>query len=287
MSKPPSLIKWSGSKRGQSEAIAALFPAQRTGTYFEPFLGGGSMLFFGAQRFPKACASDIYAPLVEIWVSVKERPDDVKADYLRDWTALQSDFPDYFYEVRSRFNEARRGQDLLFLSRTCVNGIIRFNSSGEFNNALHLTRRGMKPAKFDSVVDSWSAVLGNTEFLVADYSWILERVRPGDFVYMDPPYANSHNRYVEDLDVERFMSFLVQLNNAGAKWALSFDGVRGGDDFSYAVPEGLYRHKIIINTGHSLVQRVLNGKKVNVAESLYINYEPDAAGLRQLELDLH
>lgn len=286
MNKPPSLIKWSGSKRSQAAAIARLFPNETNGTYWEPFLGGGSVLYFGAQSFARVEASDLYAPLVEIWSSVKEDPSGVKAAYRADWEALQTDFPDYFYEVRTRFNTGKRGQDLLFLSRTCVNGIIRFNAKGEFNNALHLTRRGMKPKMFGDVVDRWSAVLGNVQFKVADYASILSRVKHGDFVYLDPPYANSHNRYVEDLDVDRFMEFLEGLNVAKVKWALSFDGTRGEDDFSYAVPKKLYRHRIMMDTGHSHVQQVLNGTRETVVESLYVNYDPERSSLRQLKFDI-
>ena len=275
MNKPPSLIKWSGSKRSQAEIIAGFFPSNRTGTYYEPFLGGGSVLYFGAQKFKNARASDLYAPLIEIWKSVKETPDDLKRTYASDWAELQEDFPDYFYKVRERFNVGKMGSDLLFLSRTCVNGIIRFNAKGEFNNALHLTRRGMQPSLFGRVVDRWSRVLGNTTFSVGDYAQILKTVRRDDFVYFDPPYANSHNRYVEDLDVGRFMGFLDELNSRGVKWALSFDGERGGEDFSYAVPKDLYVRRVRMNTGHSLVQKVLNGTQVNVVESLYLNYESD------------
>ena len=286
MNKPPSLIKWSGSKRAQADAIAALFPANRRGTYYEPFLGGGSVLYLGAQRFKNARASDLYAPLIEIWRTVKESPEAVKRAYTIDWTELQGDFPDYFYKVRERFNSDKRGLDLLFLSRTCVNGIIRFNVKGEFNNALHLSRRGMKPTIFGKVVDDWSRVLGNTTFSVGDYSQILDTVKRNDFVYFDPPYVHSHNRYVEDLDVGRFMSFLAELNGRGVKWALSFDGTRGGEDFSYAVPETLYRRRVMMNTGHSLVQKVLNGMQETVVESLYLNYEPECSGLEQLNFHL-
>lgn len=286
MNKPPSLIKWSGSKRSQAETISALFPDDANVTYWEPFLGGGSVLYYGAQYFRRAEASDLYQPLIEVWTSVKNNPQNVKDSYRSDWDALQSAFPDYFYTVRNRFNSEKKGQDLLFLSRTCVNGIIRFNSKGEFNNAIHLTRRGMQPQLFSAIVDRWASVLGNVRFSVADYEEILGRVKAGDFVYLDPPYANSHNRYVEDLDIGRFMRFLDSLNRSDVKWALSFDGVRGSDDFTYSVPEDLYRRRIKIETGHSHVQQVLNGTKQTVIESLYVNYDPCPRRLNQLKFNL-
>jgi len=273
-SKPPSLIKWTGSKRAQSLSIAQFFPPAGNSTYFEPFLGGGAMLYYGAKHFKRAIASDIYQPLVDLWQHVKESSDQVIADYQHDWQLLQDNFPNYFFDVRQRFNLTPSGQDLLFLSRTCVNGIIRFNKQGEFNNSIHLSRRGMKPILFSKIAKRWAAELSHTTFLAQDYSEILHQVRPNDFVYMDPPYANSHNRYAEDLDIERFVNFLFALNKKKVKWALSFDGSRNGEDFSYDLPTALYCYKTELSNGHSAVQKVLNSSVEEVRESLYLNYNP-------------
>ena len=272
--KPPSLIKWTGSKRSQAEAIARLFPPSGEGTYFEPFLGGGAMLYFGAQRFPHAVASDIYRPLIDLWQRIKDCPDKVLADYTSDWALLQQDFPKHFFTVRTRFNENPSGQDLLFLSRTCVNGIIRFNRQGKFNNSIHLSRRGMTPHLFGKVVDAWSQTLSTTDFLSQDYAEIAHQAKAGDFVYMDPPYANSHNRYAADLDIGRFLGFLALLNKKKVNWALSFDGSRDGKDLSYEIPPELYKFRTRLSSGHSAVQKVLNASVEEVKESLYLNYIP-------------
>ena len=271
---PPSLVKWTGSKRSQANAIAALFPKDCGGRYFEPFLGGGAVLYHGARRFKSAIASDIYAPLIDLWRTVKDAPETIVERYTKEWTALQADFPGHFFVVRERFNSAPNGQDLLFLSRTCVNGIIRFNRQGRFNNSIHLSRRGMKPQLFAQIVRRWTLALKNTEFAVRDYAEIAEVARSGDFVYLDPPYANSHNRYAEDLDVDRFLRFLGDLNQKNVLWALSFDGVRGDSDMTYAIPEELYKFRTTLTSGHSAVQKVLNGSIEQVDESLYLNYIP-------------
>lgn len=275
---PPSLIKWTGSKRSQSEAIAAFFPANRSGRYFEPFLGGGAVLYHGARHFKSAVASDIYAPLINLWKSVKEYPDAVVEAYRNDWEKLQASFPGYFFKVRDRFNAEQNGQDLLFLSRTCVNGIIRFNRQGQFNNSIHLSRRGMKPHLFAAIVERWNATIQNTEFRVRDYSEVADEATHGDFVYLDPPYANSHNRYCEDLELGRFLDFLDALNRKGTSWALSFDGIRGDADLTYALPKELYRYHTTLPSGHSAVQKVLNRSLENVNESLYLNYLPPHNG---------
>ncbi len=283
---PPSLIKWTGSKRSQAAAIAAFFPRKRDVGYFEPFLGGGAVAYLAAQTFTRVSASDLYAPLIDLWGNVKLHPEDVINQYKDDWGKLQSDFPGYFFEVRDRFNKNPNGQDLLFLSRTCVNGIIRFNKKGEFNNSIHLSRRGMKPAIFGKIVTRWNSVLGNTTFSTHDYSEILEDVGRGDFVYLDPPYFNSHNRYVQDLDIEKFLVFLDALNRKGARWALSFDGSRGDENLTYELPRELYRYHTKLTSGNSAVQKVLNDAVQKVDESLYLNYQPESTSAEQLNLDL-
>ena len=281
---PPSLIKWTGSKRSQANAIAAFFPTGRGRRYFEPFLGGGAVLFHGARHFSSAIASDIYAPLIELWEAVKSSPDAVAANYRNEWENLQSDFPGHFFTVRKRFNSSPNGQDLLFLSRTCVNGIIRFNGQGQFNNSIHLSRRGMKPPAFESIVKRWNSVLSNTEFRVRDYSEVAGDARSGDFVYLDPPYANSHNRYSEDLDIARFLGFLDELNKKSVLWALSFDGIRGRADLTYALPKGLYQYHTTLPSGHSAVQKVLNQSLERVEESLYLNYIPESSATAKQSL---
>lgn len=275
--RPPSLIKWTGSKRSQAEAIASFFPQSRHGRYFEPFLGGGAMLYYGARHFAMAFASDIYAPLIDLWKSVKEDPRAVIERYTDDWTKLQEDFPNHFFRVRTRFNNAPSGQDLLFLSRTCVNGIIRFNGRGQFNNSIHLSRRGMKPQMFESIIKRWKPAVSRTEFSAHDFSTIAEEARPGDFVYLDPPYANSHNRYARNLDLPRFLGFLHKLNSKDVQWALSFDGFRGSEDLTYELPKDLYKFHTTLHSGHSAVQKVLNKSIEGVEESLYLNYIPPVA----------
>ncbi|MDA7982834.1 MAG: DNA adenine methylase [Alphaproteobacteria bacterium] len=119
----PPLLKWTGSKRSQAAQIAALAPAYNR--YFEPFLGGGALLYLLGR--PGSVGGDSYAPLMDFWTMVRDDPESLIEDYRRQWKSLQADFPDYFYLVRDRFNREQRPQDLNFLMRTCVNGIARFS----------------------------------------------------------------------------------------------------------------------------------------------------------------
>ena len=266
----PSLIKWTGSKRSLANQISLLAPKHNR--YIEPFLGGGAVLYCLAK--PGSIASDVYEPLMKIWQLVQEEPEKIIEDYKKKWQLLQKYFPNYFYEIRNRFNSYQNGQDLLFLSRTCTNGIIRFNSKGEFNNSLHVTRKGMHPDNFEKIVKKWNVKLDKIKLVAIDYREIIDSAKEGDFLYLDPPYSGSNNRYIQNLDVDIFFQNLEKLNSKGAKWALSFDGWRGSYSYINAIPCELYKQRIFLKSGNSAVKKVLNSSVEEVTESLILNYRP-------------
>lgn len=264
----PSLIKWTGSKRSQAKTIISYLPEYNR--YFEPFLGSGAVLYAVAK--PGDMASDIYQPLVDLWKIVQDEPEIIISNYAEQWTKLQDDLPEYYYKVRERFNDSPNPFDLNFLLRTCVNGIVRFSAAGKFNNSFHLSRKGMSPRIFASNVTKWHSRIQGVKFICQDFVDSLAECKPGDFVYMDPPYLGSRQRYIRNIDAERFLKALETLNSRGIKWALSFDGKRGDKDLIVPIPEDLYRRHIMIENGNSAVGKVLNGPVEMVEESLYLNY---------------
>lgn len=264
----PSLLKWTGSKRSQAARIAAFAPSYSR--YYEPFLGGGALLYLLGK--PGAVGADIYAPLIAFWNLVRDDAERLIADYAEQWAALQADLPGYFYIVRDRFNAEQRPEDLNFLMRTCVNGIVRFSKGGQFNNSFHLSRKGMLPHRFAKVVREWSAHVQGIEFRNGDFEQTTADAKAGDFIYLDPPYAGNKQRYIGDLDVDRFYRVLDDLNRRGVKWALSFDGMRGETAYDYRLPTEIYKRKELLNSGYSAVAKVLNGPVEMVTESLYLNY---------------
>lgn len=264
----PSLLKWTGSKRSQAVRIAALAPSYDR--YFEPFLGSGALLYLLGQ--PGAVGGDIYAPLISFWKMVRDNPEHLIADYARQWASLQADLPSYYYVVRDRFNQYRRPEDLNFLMRTCVNGIVRLSRSGRFNNSFHLSRRGMRPERFASTVRIWAVRVREVQFHAQDFEDTTAAAGSNDFVYFDPPYAGNRDRYVADLDMGRFFRVLEDLNRRDVKWALSFDGCRGPTSYRNVVPASLYKRRKLLKSGHSPVSKVLNGPIEMVKECLYLNY---------------
>lgn len=278
----PSLIKWTGSKRSLAPQILRLLPPYRR--YFEPFVGGGALLYVAAV--PGSVAGDIYRPLIALWRLIQSSPSQVVENYYIQWTALNAELdgldrkklasghrlPAYFYKVRDRFNRNNDPLDLNFIMRTCVNGIVRFNGNGRFNNSFHLSRRGMNPTSFERVVSSWVRAIEGVDLVCQDYTLTLDRAEKGDFVYLDPPYAGNKQRYIDDLDLVRFFANLDMLNDRGVKWALSFDGRRGDLNLVHNVPNSLYKRHMLLSSGNSAVNKVLNGPIEAVQESLYLNY---------------
>lgn len=263
------VIKWSGSKRSQVNQILQMFP-EKYGTYYEPFLGGGSVMYC-VNNNHKICG-DICSPLIEFWKTIRDNPQSLIETYQRDWNRLQNEGYKVYYEIRDRFNSKQNAYDLLFLSRTCVNGLIRFNSNGEFNNSLHHTRKGINPLKLAPIIEEWSKKIQGVNFICGDYRKITENVKEGDLIYLDPPYFNTKGRYYGTIDFEDFFIYLQGLNAKKVKYILSFDGIRGEENFTVNLPKELYKRHIYIESGNSSFKKVMDKKPVKVKESLYLNW---------------
>lgn len=130
----------------------------------------------------------------------------------------------------------------------------------------------MLPQRFAKIVREWSAHLQGIEFRTGDFQQTIADAKAGDFIYLDPPYAGNKQRYIGDLDVDRFYGVLDELNRRNVKWALSFDGTRGETAYEYSIPAELYKRKELLKSGYSAVAKVLNGPVEMVTESLYLNY---------------
>ena len=180
------------------------------------------LLFLAAR--PGSVAGDIYRPLIDLWDLVQTDPALVVRDYEKQWHCLQEDLPGYYYAVRDRFNKTAAALDLNFLMRTCVNGIVRFNDLGKFNNSFHLSRKGMEPQRFKKTVKIWHEVIQGMQFVCQDYADTVGEAREGDFVYFDPPYAGNKQRYTHDLDLDRFFGILESLNRRQVKWRFRSTG---------------------------------------------------------------
>lgn len=275
MIKPKStlepVIKWSGSKRQVANDLSRLITDGNT--YFEPFVGGGAMLPF--RNIKNGIASDIIPELVDLWKAIKNEPEQTAFEYQIRWEKLQKEGHQVYYEIRDKFNETKNCFDFLFLTRTCVNGLIRYNEKGEFNNSFHLTRPGINPKTLKEIILKWNYYLKDVEFYNLDYAEVLANVKKGDFVFLDPPYGGTKDRYTKiDFDLEKFYSELDRLNTIGAKWILTFDGNAGNREYDYELPKEIYKHKVFIKTGNSPFTKMMKTTIDAVYESVYLNFKP-------------
>lgn len=270
-------IKWSGSKRSQSVEILKHFPSE-IGTYYEPFCGGCSvlraLLDSGITAAHFVC-SDINADLINLWNEIKVNPNAVHSTYEEHWHNLNDKDDDkerkraYFETVRERLNNEHNPHDFFFIMRTTTNGMPRYNRNGMFNNSFHITRDGIHPEKVLPILLEWSEKLreNDVEFIARDYSVI--NPSENDFLYLDPPYANTKGMYFGGFDSERMFSWLRGLK---CRWALSYDGISGENDCTYDVPRDIYSKHVYIKSGNSSFRRVIgNSKDSIVYESLYLS----------------
>ncbi|MFR2887934.1 MAG: Dam family site-specific DNA-(adenine-N6)-methyltransferase [Clostridium butyricum] len=269
-------IKWSGSKRSQSEEIVKRIPRKAYDTYYEPFCGGCSILYqllHSDIKFNKYICSDINKGLIDLWNEIKDNPNKVIEMYTVMWNELNVDDDkerkkQYFYKVRERYNQKGSPYDFMFIMRTTTNGMPRYNSNGEFNNSFHVTRNGIKPLSFSKIINEWSEVLNkyNVQFIHQEYNSV--QTKDNDFMYLDPPYANTKGMYYGAIDYNCLWDWLRKQQ---CDYMLSFDGKTSSIDITYDVPKDVYNTHEYLYSGNSSFRRVIGiSNKEYVSESLYI-----------------
>jgi DNA adenine methylase len=280
----PPVIKWTGSKRPVARLLGRLIPdsAER---YIEPFVGGGAVLPF--RKTFRALAGDIIPELIALWKAIQTAPERTAQEYRNRWNRLQKDGYTVYYEIRDNFNETKNEYDFLFLTRTCVNGLIRYNAHGAFNNSFHFTRPGIHPDRLERVIQQWSSILTGVSFHCADYRTLLQDADSHDVVFLDPPYGGARGRYTQqDISFPEFCGQIDRLNRAGAKWILTFDGRAGSREYHYAMPQELYKTKLEITTGLSPFTKLMKTSADEVFESAYMNFEVPSEFLTQNSKDI-
>ncbi len=181
-------IKWVGGKGKLRHALAALMPpGVELMRHVEPFVGGGALFF--AQNPGRALMCDVNPDLENTYVAVRAEVSSVIQALSR---LAHGHGKERYYEVRERYNERRRAQAaeraamFIYLNKTCFNGLYRVNRSGAFNVPMGSY---VKPTILDAeALYAASARLKSADIRCASFETLLSEARPGDFVYMDPPY---------------------------------------------------------------------------------------------------
>ena len=270
MKRSDILIKWVGSKQRQSESILSFFP-KSIKCYYEPFLGGGSMMYTLLSSdivVDKLICSDICSPLIGIYKIIKTDPSLLLSKYEEQWRKLSENGKEYYYDLREQFNQDGDPIKFFFLTRCCWNGVVRFNSKGKFNSPLHLKRFGINPIKLKSVIINWNEQLNSRDvsFEVRDYREVVSN--RGDFTYLDPPYAVKDNTVFYSGMVD-YLKLWEWCRKQSGGYAISLNGFKDNADCRIPVPNDIYSSYHLIDNGLNKLDQI-RGNQVVAQDSLYI-----------------
>lgn len=222
---PP--IKCQGIKTKLVPFIIDNLNWDKDGTWYEPFLGSGVVLFNVLPN--KAVVNDRNEHIIHLYQEIQLG--NVTGATVRDY--LENESPklnkggvDYYYEVRKRFNEQHSPYDLLFLNRSCFNGLMRFNKSGGFNVPFCQKPNRFAKAyitKICNQIDYVASVMRDRdwEFRSGDWRNIMNEPTAQDCIYLDPPYIGRDTNYVGEWSNEDACELAQYAHNTSARVILS------------------------------------------------------------------
>jgi len=290
-------LKWAGGKGQLLAQLSEQLPERirkEPFTYIEPFVGGGAMLFYMLQHFGnirKTVINDVNEDLILTYRIIK---DDVEAlianlDRLeKDYLAISDQIgrSQIFYEVRDRYNQhigdsIERASQLIFLNKTCFNGLYRVNKQGQFNVPFG---KYANPTICNAILlrtDSQLLQSAKIQICQGDYAQTLQHADGLTFVYLDPPYrpldaTSSFTAYAKgdfnDDDQRTLASFCYQLSDAGCYW------MESNADCSAKNPEDTFFEELYkdFQIERVYASRFINAnpkKRGKLTELLIKNYE--------------
>jgi DNA adenine methylase len=180
-------LRWPGGKRWLVEQHPHIFP-KRFSTYIEPFLGAGSVYFH--LRPERAVLGDLNRDLVIAYQGIRSDPAGVQVQLERHQVCHSKE---YYYEIRESVPVSLTGQAarIVYLNRTCFNGIYRVNRQGHFN--VPIGTRDQVVRDTDNFAGI-ATLLAGADLLHSDFEPLIDTAQAGDLVFVDPPYTVRHNR---------------------------------------------------------------------------------------------
>lgn len=198
------MLKWVGGKRQLLSEIVPMID-DRCSTYVEPFIGGGAVFFYMQPK--KAIINDYNQELINVYKMVRDNLDEL-IDKLKIHEANNSS--DYYYEIRAldrevsfnKMSEVEKAARIIYLNKTCYNGLYRVNSAGQFNSPYGKYKN--PNIVNEAVLKAISKYLNSNEIEIrnGDYKEVLKDLKQDSFVYLDPPYmpissSSSFTGYTE------------------------------------------------------------------------------------------
>lgn len=250
------LLKWIGNKQRFAHEIIECFPLE-FGAYVEPFLGSGAVLATLAPE--RAVAADAYGPLIDIFVALHEQPDELCDWYRSRWELMNSVGKKEAYErVRASYNTGPNAADLLYLSRACYGGVIRFRKDGHMSTPCG-AHSPVTPESFSRRVAIWSQRTAGTRFLHQDFRDTMAQAAEGDLIYCDPPYSDTQSIIygAQAFDLADLVDSIADCKRRGVYVALSIDGSKasGRTVVELSFPPGLFEREVDVNCGRSMLKR--------------------------------
>ncbi len=225
-------VKWVGGKRQLMASIVEQLPKNiKEFRYVEPFVGGGAVFFNLQPR--NAVINDSNEELINVYRVIKTNPEVLIADLKKHINE-----PDYFYEIRAldrtdafkKLTPVQRASRVIYLNKTCYNGLYRVNNAGEFN--VPFGKYKNPNIVNEPVIKAVSRYLNSANISInnKDYGEILNLANEHSFVYLDPPYhpiseSSNFTGYVQggwdSADQIRLRKACDVLDSKGVKFLLS------------------------------------------------------------------
>lgn len=269
-------LKWVGGKRQLMPEIRKILPKGVANLpYYEPFIGGGA-LFFALQP-EQATINDYNEELINVYTVIRDNPNELIEDLKKHKNTAE-----YFYKIRSidrqplfnHLTKIERASRIIYLNKTCYNGLYRVNNAGEFNSPFGKYKN--PNIVNEPVIRAVSKYLNSPQIQIlnGDYELVLRDIPTDSFVYLDPPYhpiseGSNFTGYVQggwnEEDQLRLRDVCNNLNNRGIKFLLS----NSASDFINEIYSDYNIHIVQAN-------RAVNSnssKRGKVDEFLIRNYE--------------
>ncbi|MBG1257956.1 DNA adenine methylase [Nostoc commune] len=180
---PRPFLKWAGGKSRLIQQYVPYFPKSYK-NYYEPFLGGGAVFFY--LQPTAAILTDINAELINTYCCVRDHVEEL-ISILKEHKIRHD--KDYYYSVRNNSGgtDLEQAARLIYLNKTCFNGLYRVNSQGKFN--VPLGRYDNPNICSEVLLKAASEALSHAEIQQADFTKVLNHATSSDdFVFFDPPY---------------------------------------------------------------------------------------------------
>ena len=198
MLKAKPFVKWAGGKRQIIDELKKYIPDEFN-TYYEPFIGGGALLFELAPK--KAVINDSNAELMNVYqVLCDDSKFKKMCRVLNNYEANHSE--EFFYEIRNkdknkntfnRLSDYTRAARTIYLNKACFNGLYRVNSKNEFNVPFGKKSKVNTYDGNNLITVSNYLTMNDIKILNKDFEEVLKDAKKGDFVYFDPPYDSDNN----------------------------------------------------------------------------------------------